>query len=279
MLAPGIPADLARFAIGFDQRDRARVHTLWERIFDANQWSEGDLTREFEGAWSSWNGLDAVAFNGWTGAALAALEWVGVRGETVLCPSNTFMATPLSAITAGARVEFVDCNREDLCMSFDDLERKVHEHRPKAVFIVHIGGHLAFDTDRIAELCRTEGIVLIEDCAHAHGAEWNGRRAGTFGDVGVWSFAATKTISTGEGGMVVSHHDDALEFARAFRNYGKPEYAVHGLNFRLNEVTAALGIVQVDRVDETAAGKNEAPRPRLDPHHAARLRLPEGMTS
>jgi perosamine synthetase len=279
MLAPGIPADLTRFAIGFDQRDRQRVHALWERIFDSNQWSEGDLTREFETAWAGWNGCDAVAFNGWTGAALAALEWAGVRGETVLCPSNTFMATPLTAIGAGARVEFVDCNREDLCMSFDDLERKVHIHRPRAVFLVHIGGHLAFDSERIAELCRTEGIVLIEDCAHAHGAEWNGRRAGTFGDVGVWSFAATKTISTGEGGMVVSHHDDALEFARAFRNYGKPEYAVHGLNFRLNEFTAALGIVQVERLDEIVAWKREAARAHLDPLYASRLRLPDGMTS
>ena len=279
MLAPGIPAELARFAIGFDQRDRARVHALWERIFDANQWSEGELTREFETAWAGWNGLGAVAFNGWTGAALAALEWVGVRGETVLCPSNTFMATPLTAITAGAHIEFVDCNREDLCMSFADLERKVHEHKPRAVFLVHIGGHLAFDSERIAELCRSEDIALIEDCAHAHGAEWNGRRAGTFGDVAVWSFAATKTISTGEGGMLVSHHEDALEHARAFRNYGKPDYLHHGLNFRLNEFTAALGIVQVDRLDEIVAWKNEIARVHLDTLYPSHLQLPEGMTS
>ena len=73
----------------------------------------------------------------------------------MLCPSNTFMATPLAALHAGAKVEFVDCNREDLCMSFEDLERKVHEHRPRAVFLVHIGGHLAFDADLIAELSAT----------------------------------------------------------------------------------------------------------------------------
>src|SRR5438105_14199446 len=279
MLAPGIPADLARFAIGFDQRDRARVHALWERIFDSNQWSEGELTREFELAWAGWNGLDAVAFNGWTGAALAALEWAGVRGETVLCPSNSFMATPLSAITAGARVEFVDCNRDDLCMSFDDLERKVHEHRPRAVFLVHIGGHLAFDAERIAALCAAERILLIEDCAHAPGAEWNGRRAGSFGDVGVWSFAPTKTISTGEGGMLVSRHAEALEFARAFRNYGKPDYGIHGLNFRMNEFTAAIGIVQTERLPEIVRWKNEAARLYVDPLHSSRLQLPDGMTS
>src|SRR6267378_3496899 len=256
MLAPGIPTDLARFAIGFDQRDRARVHALWERIFDSNQWSEGELTREFEAAWGGWNGLDAIAFNGWTGAALAALEWVGVRDETVLCPANTFMATPLTAITAGARVEFVDCNREDLCMSFADLERKVAQHRPRAVVVVHIGGHLAFDIERIAELCRAEGIFLIEDCAHAHGAEWNGRRAGTWGDAGVWSFAPTKTISTGEGGMLVSRHEELNELARTFRNYGKPDHEVAGLNLRMNEFTAAIGLVQVDRLDEIVAWKN-----------------------
>ena len=157
MLGSDVSTDLARFAIGFDHRDRTRLHELWDRILDADRWSEGTLTVEFEEAWARWNGLEGVAFNGWTGAALAALTWARVAGETVLCPSNTFMATPLVALQAGARVEFVDCNREDLCMSFEDLERKVRQHRPRAVFLVHIGGHLAFDVDLIAELCRSEG--------------------------------------------------------------------------------------------------------------------------
>ena len=268
MLAPGISSELARFAIGFDHRDRERLHALWDRILDENRWSEGELTREFEERFGAWNGLEAVAFNGWTGAALAAL-----------CPSNTFMATPLAAVHAGARVEFVDCNRDDLCMSFTDLERKVHEHRPKAVFVVHIGGHVAFEIEQIAGLCAAEGIVLIEDCAHAHGASWHGARPGTWGDVGVWSFAATKTVSTGEGGMLVSRHADALEVARAFRNYGKPDYARHGLNFRLSEFTAAIGVVQVDRLDEVAAWKGEAARLQLDPLYPSRLVLPDGMQS
>ena len=279
MLAPDLTAEISRFAIGFDHRDRARLHELWESVLDSERWSEGPLTAGFEAAWSTWNGLGAVAFNGWTGAALAALEWIGVRGETVLCPSNTFMATPLAALTAGARVEFVDCNRDDLCLSLADLERKIAAQRPRAVFLVHIGGHIAFEADAIAELCRSEGIALIEDCAHAHGAEWNGRRAGSWGDVGVWSFAPTKTVSTGEGGMLVSRHEDALEFARAFRNYGKPDYAVHGLNFRLTEFTAALGIVQTERLDEIVAWKNETAREHLDPLYGSRLRLPDGMRS
>jgi dTDP-4-amino-4,6-dideoxygalactose transaminase len=271
--------DIDRFSIGFDPRDRERLHGLWDSAFDTQRWSEGALTAAFEEAWGRWNGLPATAFASWTGAALAALAHLDVRGKTVLCPSNTFMATPLAVSHMGGRVEFVDCNREDLCMSFADLERKVAEHRPHAVFVVHIGGHIAFEIERIAELCRAEGIFLIEDCAHAHGAEWNGRRAGTWGDVGVWSFAPTKTISTGEGGMLVSRHEELMDFARRFRNYGKPDHEVAGLNLRMNEFTAAIGIVQVDRLDEIVAWKNDAARMLLDRAYPSRLRLPDGMIS
>jgi perosamine synthetase len=269
----------AQFTIGFDRRDRERVLEIWDSILEGQQWSEGEWTRRFEEAWSGWNGLGAVAFGSWTGGALAALEFAGVRRETVLCPSNTFMATPLAAVRAGADVRFVDCNREDLCMSFEDFERKVAQHRPRAAILVHIGGHIAFDAERIAELCRSEGIFLIEDCAHAHGARWGDRRPGVYGDAGVYSFYATKTVSTGEGGVLVSRHDDLLEFSRAFRNYGKPEHRVEGLNFRMSEFTAALATVQTERLDEIVAWKNAVARERLDPVHERRLELPEGMTS
>jgi perosamine synthetase len=270
---------LARFAIGFDARDVDRLHALWDEVIASQRWSEGPLTERFEAAWGAWNGVGSVAFSGWTGAALAALEYAGVRGETVLCPSNTFMATPLAALHAGARVAFVDCNREDLCMSFADFEAKVARHRPRAAILVHIGGHIAFDVERIAGLCRAEGIFLLEDCAHAHGAGWRGRRPGTWGDAGAWSFYATKTVSTGEAGMLVSRDPDLLAFARAFRNYGKPDHAVAGLNLRLSEFTAALGIVQTERMPEIVEWKNAAARRWLDPVHPARLELPDGMVS
>jgi dTDP-4-amino-4,6-dideoxygalactose transaminase len=272
-------SDASRFAIGFDHRDRARLFELWTEVLDSEQWSEGAKLEAFERRWAEWNGLGAVGLSSWAGGALAALEFAGVRGETVLCPSNTFMASPLAAIGAGAEVEFVDCNREDLCMSFEDFERRAERHRPRAAILVHIGGHVAFDSERIADYCRANGIFLLEDCAHAHGAGWNGLRPGAYGDAGVYSLYATKTVSTGEGGVLVSADDDLLAYARKFRNYGKFEHEVDGLNFRMSEFTAALGLVQAERMEEIVAWKNEYARERLDPVHPSRLELPDGMTS
>jgi dTDP-4-amino-4,6-dideoxygalactose transaminase len=267
------------FAIGFDRRDRARLHALWDEVIDSQQWAHGPMTKRFEAAWEAWNGARAVAMSGWAGGALAALEFAAVGGRTVLCPSNTFMATPLAILKAGGRPVFVDCNRDDLCMSFEDFEAKAEEHRPRACVLVHIGGHIAFEVERIADYCREHGIFLLEDCAHAHGASWKGRRAGTYGDAGVYSFYATKTVSTGEGGVLVSSDEALLDFARAFRDYGKPDYAVEGLNFRMNEFTAALGLVQTERLDEIVAWKNAIARKMLDDSHPGRLQLPDGMVS
>jgi perosamine synthetase len=246
---------------------------------DRQIWSQGPVTEAFEDAWSAWNGLGSAAMSSWAGAALAALRFAEVAGGTVLCPSNTFMANPLAIVAAGGSVEYVDCNREDLCVSFADFEEKARRHRPTAAFVVHIGGHIAFEIERIAELCRAEGIFLIEDCAHAHGAHWHGRRPGSWGDAAVWSFAATKTISTGEGGMLVSRRDDVLSFGRAFRDYGKPDHEIGGLNFRMNEFTSAIGLVQARRLDEITAWKNAVARERLDHLYPARIELPDGMLS
>jgi perosamine synthetase len=273
------PPDFARFAIGFDQRDRARLHELIDAVLDSNRWSEAEMVSRFEAAWEAYNGVPAVAMSSWSGGALAALHFAGVAGQTVLCPSNTFMATPLSAIRSGARVQFVDCNREDLCMSFADFQEKAQRHRPRAAFLVHIGGHIAFETQQIADYCAANGIFLIEDCAHAHGASWNGSKAGVHGDVGVYSLYATKTISTGEGGVLVSRRPEVVAHARDFRNYGKPSYEVAGLNFRMSEFTAALGLVQIERLPEIVQWKNATAQAELDPRYPSRLQLPAGMVS
>lgn len=268
-----------KFTIGFEKEDAKTLHGHWDDIMASGQWSEGKFTKMFEEKWSTLHNIDSIAFSSWGGAALAALEFFDVKDKVVLCPSNTFMATPLSIIKAGGKVEFVDCRKDDLCMDLDNLKKKIEQYKPAAVFIVHIGGHIAFQIDEIARLCKSKNIKLIEDCAHAHGSHWNEKRAGEWGDAGVYSFYATKTISTGEGGILVTKNKDLAEFARKYRNYGKFEYKIEGLNYRMNEFTAAIGCVQAGRLNDIVGWKNEFVKKHLDPKFSARLKFPEGMVS
>jgi dTDP-4-amino-4,6-dideoxygalactose transaminase len=272
-----VPLD---FTVAFDPRDEAEILERWQAILRGNQWSHANQLAEFEAAWSEWNGAPAVAFDNWSGAAAAILDYFNVRGETVLCPSNTFLATPRSALLAGARVEFYDCNREDLCGSFEDFVVKAETYRPKLAYIVHIGGHIAFDIHRIADYCRTHGIALVEDCAHAAGAEWNGAKPGTFGDAGIYSLYATKTISTGEGGVAVTQQPGIERHLRSYRNYGTgSRYRIQGMNHRLDEFRAALGIVQIRRLPDIVRWKQAYAAEVLDEIYPNRVNLPSGMLS
>ncbi|HEY3252243.1 MAG TPA: aminotransferase class I/II-fold pyridoxal phosphate-dependent enzyme [Ignavibacteria bacterium] len=266
------------FSIGFDKRDLPKIHEAFDKIVTSNKWTEGYYTELFENKWSEYNKLQSAAFSSWAGAALAVMEFYHLRGKTVLCPSNTFMATPLAVEHAGAKVEFVDCNRFDLCMSFDDMKAKAKKHKPAAIWVVHIGGHIAFEIEKIAAFCNEHGIILLEDCAHSHGASFNGNKTGTWGEAGVYSFYATKTITTGEGGILVSKHNDVIEYAKRFRNYGKFDYKVHGLNYRITEFAAAIGAIQTDRLNDIIDFKNDYAK-KLDSQYPNRVKMPEGMIS
>jgi len=267
------------FTIGFEKEDLKTLHAYWDEIINTQKWSEGKFTALFEEKWSLYNELPSVVFSSWAGAAMAALEYFKVCGKTVLCPSNTFMATPLSIVKAGANVEFVDSNRNDLCLSFDDLKKKIDKYKPIAVWVVHIGGHIAFEIEKIADFCKQKGIVLLEDCAHAHGAEWNNKKPGQWSDAGIYSFYATKTISTGEGGMLVSNNKGLIEYARKYRNYGKLDYEVDGLNYRMSEFTAAIGCVQTARLKDIVEWKNAYAKKYLDPKFNNKVIFPKGMLS
>ncbi|UCB56961.1 MAG: aminotransferase class I/II-fold pyridoxal phosphate-dependent enzyme [Candidatus Omnitrophota bacterium] len=268
-----------KFTIGFEKEDKDRLFSYFDEIIQSERWSEHKFTKMFEEKWSRYNNLESVAFSSWAGAALSALEFFDVKGKTVLCPANTFIATSLSVIKAGGNVEFVDCNRDDLCMDVQDLKSKIDKYSPAAVFVVHIGGHIAFQIEEISRLCKDKGIVLLEDCAHAHGADWNGKKAGTWGDAGIYSFYATKTVSTGEGGMLVTRNKGLVDYARKYRNYGKFEYDVEGLNYRMSEFTAAIGCIQAERLDQIIDWKNAYAKKHLDPAYPNRVKFPSGMKS
>jgi dTDP-4-amino-4,6-dideoxygalactose transaminase len=123
------------------------------------------------------------------------------------------------------------------------------------VIVVHVGGIVTPEIEAIHNWCNQEGLWLFEDCAHAHGSEWNGNRAGRFGVAGAYSFFATKVMTTGEGGMIVTSNDSLAEQARLLRNHGKPQpwvsYHTHvGSNWRMSELNAILGLTQLKRLDE-----------------------------
>lgn len=263
--------------IPFEQAERKKYFGLLEKIFDSNFWSEGSMVTELEDRFGKYTGMKALAVTNGGAALLALLEYVGVQDSEVIVPTNTFMATPLAVRWAGGKVVFCDCNKEDLCMSAGDLEKRITK-KTKAVMVVHIGGHIAFDILKIKEICDANKIALLEDCAHAHGAEFNGRMAGSFGIGGGYSFYATKTMTTGEGGMVVTKDNALYDFVKKFRNYGKFDYKIRAFNCRMNEFTAALGLVQFERLPEILEWKR-ALAAKYDRIFPNRVKFPKGMKS
>ncbi|MEO2043870.1 MAG: DegT/DnrJ/EryC1/StrS family aminotransferase, partial [Nitrospinaceae bacterium] len=174
--------------------------------------------------------------------------------------------------------------REDLCMSVEDLKRKVTPNT-KVVIVVHIGGYIAFQIEEIAAFCEEKGITLIEDCAHVHGGSWKGKTGGHFGFAGAYSFYATKTMPLGDGGMVVSRDKAFLDWLEKYRNYGKEviegvvTYPIKtGFNYRMNEFTAALGIVQLERLPMILDWKRRLAA-KYDKIFKNKVQLPEGMVS
>jgi len=238
----------------FEEEYRKAYHEKIEQIFDSNFWSEGKMVREFEDRFSEYINCPSLAVSNGGAGLLAIFDYINVKDSDVIVPSNTFWATSVAAKKAGGNVVYADCNKYDLCISLDSIKRLLTP-KTKAVVVVHIGGHIAFDIEEIADFCNNNNLYLVEDCAHAHGAVYMGKMAGVWGFAGAYSFYSTKTMPTGEGAMVCSKNSGFLEWLKLYRNYGKHvvdghvEYLItNGFNYRMNEFTAALGIVQLERL-------------------------------
>ena len=137
----------------FEKECREKYYKKLDEIFDSNFWSDGKVTREFEEKFGEYTGLSACAVTSGGAGLLSILDYVNVKGAEVIVPANTFWATAQAAKKAGAKVVYADCNKEDLCMSYDDMVGKVTE-KTKAIIVVHIGGHIAFDIEKIASFCK-----------------------------------------------------------------------------------------------------------------------------
>jgi len=270
--------------IPFNQKYQEKYFKLLNRIFDSNMWTEGPILREFEEKFSKYIGIEARAVANGGAGLLAILEYINVKDKDVIVPANTFWATPQAVKLAGGNVIYADCNKYDLCLSYEDMVSKITKNT-KAVIVVHIGGHIAFDIEKIAEYCKKKNIYLIEDCAHCHGGWWNNKTGGHWGFAGSYSFYATKTMPTGDGGMVVSKNIDFLKWLEKYRNYGKEiingkvTYPIkNGFNYRMSEFVAALGIVQLEQLSEILEWKRKLAE-KYDKIFERRIKFPNNMIS
>ena len=216
-----------------------------------------DKVKEFEDGFSKWIGCRyALGTNSGTSSLEIILRAIDVEDKTVICPSNTYMATATAAIHAGARVAFVDSETKNLQMDPESLKRALKEiDNLAAVMIVHIGGIISPHFWEMRRLCDRHGVPIIEDAAHAHGATIDGRNAGTLGLAGSFSFYPTKVLVTGEGGMVTTDDPNIYEKGVVLREHGKADhqYNVHtefGYNWRFSEFHALLGIQQLRIADQ-----------------------------
>ena len=214
----------------------------------------GKKVEEFEAEFAKYIGTKyAVAVNSGTSSLEIMLRSFGVKGKTVIVPTVTFMATPISVIHAGGKVAFVDVTKEDLSIDPEDLKRKIAPDTA-GVIIVHIGGIISSHYQEIEKICKDMGLFLIEDAAHAHGSSLNGVKAGDLSIGGSFSFYPTKILTTAEGGMITTNDENIYKMALTLREHGKPDHNVNvhtefGYNWRFSEIHALLGLQQMRKVD------------------------------
>ncbi len=238
--------------------------------------SAGRFIEEFENRWAAYCDMKyGVAMSNGTTALQAAVGCLGLTpGDRVILPSFTIISCAQAVVYAGGIPVLVDCDPETWCMDVDALRRTVEREigkgdgKLKAIMPVHIYGH-PVDMDPVREMAVKYQLKIIEDAAEVHGAEYlTGRntahplwrRCGSLGDISVFSFYANKLITTGEGGMILTNDPAYAEKARSLRNLCfKPEkrflHTELGHNFRLTNVQAAIGLAQMERIDEIVAAK------------------------
>jgi|SRR5579875_663583 len=219
----------------------------------------GKKVKEFERRFAEYHSSAyAVAFNSATAALHAAVVATGIEaGQEVIVPPYTFTSTASCALMHNAIPVFADVNDVTFGLDPDAVERAITP-LTRAIIVVHLFGHPA-NIQRIMEVARRYGLRVIEDCAQAPGAKWKEKLAGTFGDCGIFSFTESKTITTGEGGMLITDDRNIAETARMVRNHGEVivegqcersySSAMLGWNYRMTEMEAALGIVQLQKLD------------------------------
>jgi len=222
--------------------------------------SQGKTVEEFEKLVAEYTGARyAIAFCNGTAALHATLLALGIgKGDEVIVPSFTFFSTVSSIVHAGATPVFADIDPHTFTIDPDDAARRITA-RTKAILPVHYGGGCA-EMNSILQIADSRRLWVIEDAAEAIGSTYGARSAGTLGTAGMFSFTPTKNITTGEGGVVVTREADLQETLRLLRNHGQDRIYHHvlfGYNYRMTEMQAALGIVQLRKLSGILSAKQE----------------------
>jgi dTDP-4-amino-4,6-dideoxygalactose transaminase len=249
------------FKLNFDEREVKAVSD----VVSGGWLSMGEKTASFESEFGEFLGQNAfcsAVSNGTAALHLALLALKVLPGDEVIIPSLTFVADINVVNLVGATPVLADSTSlDDWNMSVEAVEQQISS-RTKAVIVVHYAGYPCKDIAAISRLCKSRGIGLIEDVAHAPGASVDGRVCGTFGDVGCFSFFSNKNLSIGEGGMVSTTDPDLSQKLKYLRSHGMTtltldrhngraityDVALPGLNYRMDEMRAAIGSVQLEKL-------------------------------
>lgn len=224
--------------------------------------SQGKFIGEFEEGFANYHQVKhAIATSNGTTALHLALKSLGIgKGDEVIVPTLTFAATANAVLYCNAEPVFVDSHPEYWCMDPDNLEDKVTS-RTKAIIPVHLYGHPC-DMDPIMDVAEDHHLYVVEDAAEAHGALYKGKKVGTFGDISCYSFYGNKIITTGEGGMCITSDETLESKMRILRDHGMNTnrrywHDVIGFNYRMTNLQAAIGVAQLQKLDQFIAKKRE----------------------
>ncbi len=217
-----------------------------------------DRISEFEKLFANYMGVKyAIACSSGTTALHICLAAAGIgAGDEVLVPAYTFVATATAVLHQNAIPVFVDIDEKTFCMDINDIEQKITP-KTKAVIPVHLFAH-PVDLDPIFELAEKHNLIVIEDACQAHGAEYKGAKVGTFGLAGCFSFYESKNMMTGEGGIIITNNEVFAKECRLVRHHGESEWYVYdrlGFNYRMNQISAAIGIEQLKKLDKMNEGR------------------------
>ncbi len=242
------------------QAIREEIEQVIGSVFNSGRFVGGESVRAFESAFANKCGVKyAISCGNATDGLFMAMKSMGIgKGDEVLVPAMTWISDSAMVSLCGAKPVFVDVEEDFFCIHPKDMASKITK-KTKAVLIVHLYGQTA-QMDELRELTHLQQIGIIEDCAQAHFAEFDGKKAGSFGQTGVFSFYPSKTMGAyGDAGCVITQHSDMADFIRKFANHGaehKNDHLFEGINSRMDSLQAAVLLVKMNHIDRWIAKKN-----------------------